>query len=110
MGTSPTLVLVFVSTFLAVLCGTWAWRMGVLFISLPDPRGDTWFYAAMLSLFAVSGIVTALVLPALTQALSLRHYRIAVLIWAGSLLLIGLAPHRAPVFPAMTLLRLIPIQ
>lgn len=97
VASSPTLVLVFVSTFLAVLCGTWAWRMGVLFISLPDPRGDTWFYAAMLSLFAVSGIVTALVLPALTQALSLRHYRIAVLIWAGSLLLIGLAPHRTPV-------------
>lgn len=94
VATSPTLVLLFFSTFLTVLCGTWAWQMGVLFISIPNPQDDTWFYSAMLALFAVAGIVTGLALPALTDSLSLRHYRVSVLIWAGGLLMIGLAPHR----------------
>ena len=94
VATSPTLVLVFVSTFLTVLCGTWAWQMGVLFISLPSPRSDTWFYSTMLALFAIAGIVTGLVLPALKNSLSLGDYRAAVLVWAGGLLIIGLAPNR----------------
>ncbi len=104
VGTSPVLVLVYVSTFLTVLCGTWAWQMGVFFISLPDPRGSTWFYSSMLALYAVAGIVTGLVLPALTSALTIRHYRYAVLVWASGLLLIGLGHNRVVVAVGVTAL------
>jgi DHA3 family macrolide efflux protein-like MFS transporter len=102
--TSPVLVLVFVSTFLTVLSGTWAWQMGLLFISLPDPHGSTWFYSSMLALYAVAGIVMGLVLPVLTSSLTILHYRCAVLVWAGGLLLIGLGPNRVVVTIGVTAL------
>lgn len=94
VGTSPVLILVFVSTFLTVFCATWAWQMGVLFISLPDPRANTWFYSSMLALYAIAGILMGLALPAVTRSLTILHYQCAVVVWAGGLLLIGLAPNR----------------
>lgn len=92
--TSSVLVQVFVSTFLTVFCGTWAWQMGLLFISIPDPHDSTWFYSAMLALYAVAGVAMGLVLPALTSSLDMRHYRLAVVVWTTGLLLIGLGGNR----------------
>lgn len=97
VATDSVLVQVFVSTFLTVLCGTWALQMGVLFISVPDPRASTWFYSSMLALLAVAGIGMGLVLPALTSSLTIRHYRGGVVVWATGLLLIGLGGNRVVV-------------
>ncbi|WP_394367407.1 MFS transporter [Corynebacterium poyangense] len=63
VGTSNTLILIFISTFFAVLCGTWAWRMGTLFISVPNPDSPTWFYSLLLAIYAIAGILTGYYRP-----------------------------------------------
>lgn len=94
VGNSSVLVMVFVSTFLTVLCGTWAWQMGTLFVSVPQPEAETWFYASLLALYSIAGMATGLLLPVLTDNLQIWHYRIAVVIWSVGLITIGLAPNR----------------
>lgn len=85
----PTLVVLFASTLVSILCSTWAWRMGFLFKTAPDPGSDKAFYSAMLAVFSATSLVVSLLLPGLFAVFRLTHYWAAVALWSFGLIILG---------------------
>ncbi len=89
-----TLILLFASTVLTIICSTWAWQIGFFFQLVPDPGSDKAFFSLMLSVFAITGLGVSLLIPMLFAEFRIGHYWSAVLVWSAGLLCLGVTNGR----------------
>lgn len=81
LKTTPEMVALFFSTFIAVFFSTWAWQVGLLFKAGIASTQGRQFFSFLLAVYAIVGILVSIVLPYMARVLTFRHYILGVFWW-----------------------------
>lgn len=96
--TNYTIRILFIVTFLMVLCNTWIWQVGLLLQLIDSFDKGEEYYSLLLGWYGLGVIVINLIIPFIWKKMSLKIYLTGSLIWGTGLLVLGFSNQLAVYF------------